>query len=447
MKSYLINFEPQGRDYCLCGSGKRFKNCCKNIYKEKKFDGTNLFNKGEYKKALTSTRAHITWYRLCHKAHTEHFLESGKKEALELLDIDVKAMSSLFGLLLSCYDKCGIIDDFLNIFTFYENAIKSESWKLKLDYHKAFYFYIYRDEQESARRILNNYNIKKINEVDVLTIYLDIESEILNQVEIIELSERISRLTDLPSTKLQYSVTAGVQYCLLNDIKTGIKRISKAIEEYESLPEEERTLIGRHHLASSYKIVGELINNKECIDKSVEILINELDSEEYSKLGKSQLLFDLAECYFHLDDYRMAISTYDRSLETLYSELTLVFKARALIKAEDISKARELIGKVDTFNFSKANMFDFAIAKCELAIASKSPSDISGGLEEIKSIKTNDPLFQNIIKDLIIQLYDVKSNTNKLKETLKKLNRYISLKPNLFGFGLDINAIIDDIVQ
>ena len=119
-------------------------------------------------------------------------------------------------------------------------------------------------------------------------------------------------------------------------------------------------------------------------------------------------------------------------------------------KLNKVKEARELLDSIDTENFSKPNILDLAISKCELAIESKCNNDITNSLDSIKEIKTNDPLFKDIIQSFIIQLYEVQSGNlgqRKLKTMLKKINSYVSLKPNFFGFGVDINAIIDDLVQ
>ena len=131
MKSSLISYEPTGREDCLCGSGKRFKNCCKKSYKKKKFNGTELFNQEKYQEALLATRAHITWYRLCYKSHTEPFLNKNIPAIDELLSIDIKALSSLLDLLLACYEKCQILDDYESTFSYFESAINESVEKLK----------------------------------------------------------------------------------------------------------------------------------------------------------------------------------------------------------------------------------------------------------------------------------------------------------------------------
>ena len=71
----LAKYEPQLKESCLCGSGINFKNCCKNKYNSNS-KAFQYYNNGQYKQALARCRHHITWYILCHRAHTIPFLLS-----------------------------------------------------------------------------------------------------------------------------------------------------------------------------------------------------------------------------------------------------------------------------------------------------------------------------------------------------------------------------------
>ncbi len=57
-------------------------------------------------------------------------------------------------------------------------------------------------------------------------------------------------------------------------------------------------------------------------------------------------------------------------------------------------------------------------------------------------------MFKDVVQTFIVQLYDLKNKSisgEKVESTLLKISRYVSLKPNLFGIGIDFNAILEDI--
>ncbi|MCU7844891.1 MAG: tetratricopeptide repeat protein [Candidatus Thiodiazotropha sp. (ex Monitilora ramsayi)] len=447
MASHLSKLEPPGRNACLCGSGARFKNCCKNEYSKKHFDGWKLFNKGEYRKALKAIRLHITWYRLCHMAHTVPFLTSNSDESRKLLKTDIEAMSDMLDLLLSCYAKCDMVDDYPFALEYLSSAIDDDRWEVKIDYHKCIYLYVYRDKREAAKEILEAYDWKQVSDVDLLTVLIDVYSDDLNPVEKTNIAERICEISSSPEINLQYRSLIGTEYCLLNDSNKGIPILKSAIHEYEKTLQEYRTPLGRHHLAISYKHLGELSGKEEYFTSAIANLKNEIATGEYSSIGEGQLWLDLGWCYHHLSEFDKAIDAYDKSLNHVHSGLTLVFKSRAFIELDKLDEARDMLNSVILEDLTEPNIFDYSISKCYLAFASKESGDIQDGLDLIKGIKTNDPMFMDLIQDLISQLYELKSTKTedcKVETALQRFNRYVSLKPNFFGFGIDINAIIDD---
>ncbi|MEW8375113.1 MAG: SEC-C metal-binding domain-containing protein [Candidatus Thiodiazotropha sp.] len=448
MASHLSKLEPPNRNPCLCGSGKKFKNCCKIEYSKKLFNSWRLFNKGEYRKALKAIRSHITWYRLCHMAHTVPFLTSNTDESKNLLITDIEAMSDMLDLLLSCYAKCGLVDDYFFALKCLSSAIDDDRWKIKIDYHKCICLYVYKDKREAAKEILEAYDWRQVSDVDLLTVYIDVYSDNLNPVEKTNIAERICENSNSPEINLQYRTLIGTEYCLLNDSNKGIPILESAIHEYEKTLPERRTPIGRHHLAVSYKHLGELQGKEEYLASAITNLKNEIATGEYSSNGEAQLWLDLGECYHHLSEFDKAIIAYDKSLKLVHSGLTLIFKSRTYIKLHKLDEARDMLNNVILEDLTRHNIFDYSISKCYLAFASRKPSDIQNGLDLIKDIKTSDPMFMDLIQDLLSQLYELKSMKTedcKAETALQRFNRYVALKPNIFGFGIDINAIIDDI--
>ena len=448
MKSNLTNYEPTGREECLCGSGKRFKNCCKNLYLKKKLDGFALYNKGEYSKALRATRAHITWYRLCHQAHTVPYVASGNEKAFELLTLDIEALSELIGLLVSCYRRCGLNNDIPTLLKKHEDAVDDARWDLKLVYRRCEYFYLFQQDKESAIVILQPYDWQTIDDVDLLSIYLDINSEKLNQADVISLAEKIILNTKSPSYLLHYQCLIGIQYCLLSDLAKGIPYIKNAIKTYEEVIPEERSAYGRHILSMAYQNLGQLSKDVGSLEMSLDLLQKELELESsYSNSGLAQLWFDIGDCYFHLGQLEESVTSFRKSAEYLPSGITNVFLSKTYIALHEFEMGRELLNSVDVSSLSDANLLDMAFTKCSLAIQSHDHDDINQGLESIRSIHTRDPLFQSVVQELIVELYELKKDdfsTTHAESALMKFNRCVSLKPNIFGIGVDINAIIDN---
>lgn len=435
---------------CLCGSAKKFKVCCKKNYSKRNWNGTALYNSGKYHQALKATRSHITWYRLCHMAHTANFYKAKPSAAQTLMDTDIEALSELIGLLMNCYQFCGIINEYPNVLTSITNAIDHKKWGEKVDYHRCAFLYLGKGNGIKAKSIANKYQWENINDPDFLTLYIDLYQDELNQIDLVGAAKRVVDLTSSEAEKLQYRCMEGIQYCLMKDIRKGASIVLNAIEKYEKLPDEEKSQYGRMRLANAYSHLGLLLNDQKLLIKAIENLSDEIECDEYSDAGLAQLYIEQGECYLSLKEYDKSEAAFENSQQLNKSALADIFLSRALTANNKQDEARDLLINIDTSEISNPNLFDMAISYSQLALKTKTKQDIEVALEKIKSIQTGDALFINYIKELTIELYELKSSvksTTKAETALERLNRYIQLKPNVMGLGFDLNAIIDDFIK
>jgi hypothetical protein len=161
---------------CLCGSGNKFKNCCAAEYntsaKDKAFAA---YQSGQYSEALKKCRLHLTWYILCHRAHTIPFLESETPEAKNLFQIDIDALASLVDLLLSCYEQTGKHKQFPKALDGLQNAITDSRWYDKIAYFRALWCLFDNADDSLIYHELNKIaDLTNTNDIDVLTLYLQV---------------------------------------------------------------------------------------------------------------------------------------------------------------------------------------------------------------------------------------------------------------------------------
>ena len=65
----------------------------------------------------------------------------------------------------------------------------------------------------------------------------------------------------------------------------------------------------------------------------------------------------------------------------------------------------------------------------------------------MREAKADEPIFIHQRDRLLIDLNDLKpmSDEGFIRKTIKSLNRYILFQPNLFGIGINVNNIIEDV--
>lgn len=364
----LNNYEPSSKHRCLCGSGKRFKRCCKGEYSSKaQKDTYKEFNKGNYKEALEHCRHHITWYLLCHKAHTVPFLSSGKPEAFELLKVDILAMADLVDLLHLCYFRTGISGSFPETLTFFDNAISDMRWSNVIKYQRALWYLVDKNDRGQAYREISQIDIDSCDNPEILTLYLDVNPKEVSFTDKQALLDRIIQNTTKESYILQYTTLQGIAFCLIGETDKGSDIIRSAINRYQEIAEGSRSGYGDYRLAQALEMLGEFENEKDTVQKAIEIYQKELHGKNYSSSGEAMLCKSIGDCYLFVKDFAEAIFYYETSLAKEGNDLTKVFLSRAFINSHKINKGKNLLTAIDDKKFNEANKYDLAISWALLA--------------------------------------------------------------------------------
>lgn len=443
----ISQIEPNPKDTCLCGSGKMFKKCCRNTYNTniKDHDYKN-FNDGKYDEALISCRSHITWYILCHRAHTVPFISSGDPRSDSLLKIDIDSMDALVGLLHHCYYKTNKSKQFPKTLGILSNAISDSRWINIITREMAFWHLIDNNDANQAFKELQKIDIKTCTDMETLVLYLDVCPYPIPFRDRLNIIDRILAITRKESYILQYTCFKGISYCLIGEIEDGCNMVEGAITRYTNCAAEKKTDYGDYFLPNAIAILGMFKNDSKRISDAIEIYINQLDSKSLTDSDISMLTYKIAKCYSWLEKYDEAIRYYKMSLDKESSDLTKVFLSRSLINSGDIKEGRKLLTSIQTDEFNDASNYDLSVSWAILAFNSKERDDIERAKTIMKEAKGQYSFFEQQKKEILIDLNELKptSGGNFIKKALKSLNHYILLRPNLFGCGINVNKIIED---
>lgn len=447
----IAKFEPSRNDPCLCGSGKKFKKCCMGAYtaavEERAF---GKYNKGLYDQALVTCRHHLTWYLLCHKAHTAPFLASKTKEAAELLHIDIEALAELLDLLHHCYYRTGQSEQFPSVLMRLVNSIDDPRWRDKIAYQHSLWWLLDKEDRNTALSTVSKVDIAKCKDPEILALYLDVCLDSLPFSEIAGILDRILSNTDKQSYKLQYSVLKGIAYALINDMEHGCKIIRTAIDKYEALKEKDKSPYGDYLLAHALELLGQLTNDSNVVGEAAVRygqILKDAEMQGYSVTYLAEIMKCIGDCKAFLGQYGEAIRYYKDSLAHEEAEKTKVFLARAYANAGEIDLARHVLKSIDPTKFDDSYHYDYATSWTVLATHSLRAEDIEVAKVQLKQAKAHWPLFIAHRDSALIQLLEItpKTSAGKLGSLIHILNRYVSLNPNFFGIGINFNRIIEDI--
>lgn len=409
-----------------------------------------MYNKGQYEEALLSCRQHLTWYRLCHQAHTVPFLKSGAKESKDLLRIDIEALADIAGLLHRCYFHTGRSEDFPSAIESLSNAIDDPRWRNKIRYFHALWWLLDKNDRKASLSVISKIDIAACEDPEILTLYLDVSPPWIPFKAKVEVLDRIVANTHRPSEVLQYTILKGIAYCLINEIPQGCEIMEEAIASYKKIDDDKKTPYGAFRLAQGLEILGEFKDDFTIVRDAIThyiVIQQEAKDGGYTPAYFADIEKALGNCYSFLREYDKALQCYLKSLEYEHSDLTKVFLSRALVNLGDLVQARETLRSIDLSRFNEHEHYDYAISCAILATRSLVREDLEVAKSKLKEAKAFWPIFISLRDSTLIDLLET-SPSNKegrFKKLIRELNRYVSLNPNVFGIGIDFNKIVEDL--
>jgi hypothetical protein len=201
-------FKPKWNSSCLCGSGQKFKDCCRrhlpgsDIGKKARFET----NAGNHIKALKAYRADITQYTIWHKSHTEPFALQGIPAIQPMLEIDIKALAEQINELCWTYLRIDSQSEISAVLERLRRNITDPRWQRKITYFHAMVALWTNDDWDVARKEFEKLGkiTSEENDVEILQLYIDLYNDQLSFAAGIDLYNRVLALTDSLGEQLQY---------------------------------------------------------------------------------------------------------------------------------------------------------------------------------------------------------------------------------------------------
>lgn len=445
------HFEPERNELCICGSGLKFKKCCAGVYSAVSAKSFRIScNSGDYEKALLHGRRYFTWYALSHKAHTVPLLESNSHIAQKLLSIDIEALAALLDNLHLCYFHLKRSTEFPEVIDRVRNLIDDTRWTNKIAYMKGLWHLIDQKNEKESLDSLSSIDLPSCKDPDILSLYLQVCPKDISLSESLRIIDIIVSNTPKESIRLQYRVLKALKFYLICQQQEGDTLLEESIAIFEKLPRDKQSVQGRMWLAHALEIYGRAGGRNDILEKAKQVvsdLIRETDGQKFTGNHIGNLYRLLADCEEDIGNHAAATIAYARSLSFDPNELTKVFLARSVCNDGDISKARGFLSAIKETLLDDPGRFDLAISWALLAATSLQSNDINIAMERMKAVKVQEPIFIQLRDRWIIDLLETipASKPGAIRRLIRMLNCYITLNPNFFGVGININKVIDDI--
>jgi len=370
-----------------------------------------------------------------------------------MLYVDVRALSEIVSILMRAMSFAGKGSEFPLALDQLSHAIDSALWEEKIRYFRSLWYLLEEDDQARAIRELSAIELDACRDPEILQLHLQLASSGLSLAERLRLVDRVLAVTEKESEKLQYSLVKAMYYALVGEETDAMNLVRTAVDRYRAQDSLKRSEYGEMFLAEALSFLGRLDEDQAATREALglyEQLISDRLEKGASRGGfLASLRKSAGDCCLTLREFGDAVFYYQESLSTESAELTKLFLAKAWIELEDLDRGRSMLAQIDVTAFDENCMLDRALFTCDLALKSRTEADRLEAISLLKAATATHPLFEKYRQDALLGLIELKpcGSPKRLQQVLQRLGRYVTLNPNLFGFGLDLNKVLDDIAS
>ena len=307
---------------------------------------------------------------------------------------------------------------------------------------------------DSARKLLQGISVEKVTDIPLLQLYIQLYGFELSISRRFEIIDKILNGTEDRSHLLQYNTLKAIDLIMMGDIKGAHKVIEKAIQAYEPLPKDEPDIYYLNMFARALATRWRLAREKSDLDKALEYY-EKIPKEQLSTEGKAGVHEEQATLYKDAARYKKAIYHYEKTIEAVVSESAIIHLAEVYVKCNQIENGKKLLAGLKEDSISETCMLEYLQVRGLLGLAEKDEDLVRQVVKKVKTLTVTNLYFQDVCNQLCIELLEMLNNINQKSQTVRfsrklamlfeKLQlvcQYLELKPNLFGFGINLNKII-----
>jgi tetratricopeptide (TPR) repeat protein len=461
-ESHPWRFRPKWNSSCLCGSGRKYRSCCRP-----RLPGTSLGHKSRdairennLPKALLYCRADITQYTIWHKSHTDPAMRMGNSKIGPLLDIDIRALADTVDLLCQIYLRVGRQEELPAVLERLRCNILDARWQRKISY-----FLTLSALWPGWNREAGRLEFKKLgaitpdeDDVEILQLYIDLYAEQISFATRIKLYDRILALTEKMSDRLQYQGAKAFSYLLIGDVESAETELAEVVECCRKQGAiEELTQYGRLKLSNCLELLAVIRRDQNLFDEAIELLKGLLEEDGLTSDGRADLYRQLGDCLRYAGSWGEAEIAYRKALENIPAPIIEVFLSEALLRQGKGNDAITLIDRIVTTGMERPEYEDYVFTFAAIAVETGERNRLEKAKSLLENLNIVEPYFNNRRLELLVHVQAtlksgrsvsiIEATRKLLKGMMRGAGRYLVLQPNLFGLGLNVNSIIADLAK
>ena len=439
-------WKPKLNEFCPCGSGGKYKDCCWN-----RLPGFNIgkaytaaCNEEKFGRALIFARADVTQYTIWHRTNTGPMLHIG--EPIEpLLQIDVNALGEYVDRLSWLYFNIGKWKNWPAALERLSANISHERWRKKIICKRAVLHLAPEGSRSKARQELAKLGpiTPDEDDIEVLQIFIDLELRNASFSRRTAFFDRILDLDESAESQIQYRGCKAIDLLLHGDPKAAEAQLSDLLDEYRN--DEGLSSFGRQKLYDVQETLGTITEDDALLRQTASELSSVMQDGSWTEHGRSHLYCQIGDCYRYAREWEAAIAL-DGSL------ICRIHLAECFLYQKEIKKAVSQIEAVPIEELGEPGRMDFIFTYSAISIWSERIEMLEKAQAWLKALKASEPLFDQRRLNLLVRVTEtaaIGTATSEAKADsapeggIAGASRALVLQPNFFGIGINFNEIIE----
>lgn len=449
-------YAPKWSDACLCGSEKKYKSCCK--WRLPKFEIGNAYTefcgKDLLSKALLAARADVTQYTLWHRAHTEPALLAGvPKELFKLFSIDIEALAAYVDRLFRLYYHTGRKNQIPTMLAGVSGNISHEAWTRKIQYLTALFELAVNEDRDAAKRELHEIEpiTPEESDVELLQIFLDLCSDTLGFGDRIKFIDRILEISEDRGDFIQYQGNKAYQYLMVKDFETAKELFSEiVVESRKFIAERPLDTREQHFFALSLQMLGDQMQDVDLQQEALEQFHHLLVDENSNSRHKAEIYRFIGDSHNSLKQWKETIASYQHAYSLNELPIYRLLEAEALVHGNMLEEAHSVLSDLSEHDFSDYESADYVLIYSYVQTKRQEREGLQEAKRQLQNLKIREPLFNEQRLNLLVNVTSLldtgsldREADRKSTDFLKAISRFLIMQPNVFGLGVNLNAIID----
>ncbi|MDZ7283835.1 SEC-C domain-containing protein [Sphingomonas sanguinis] len=451
---------PRRTDPCLCGSGKPFRECCRDHLPGRQMGETwqEPARKKQWPKVLRCLRADLTQYTIYHRTNTVPLMRMMPPEEIEILSIDIEALHESVDQLAGAYWELRRLDEFPAVLERLRPNVDDPRWQRKVTYHQAMTAHLLDDTLSACRELAKLGAIGPDEaDVDVLQLHLDINGKAIPLVDKLRFYDRILALTSSRRDRIHYETAKAVELILADDrtgaaatVRAGLAAARESEMKDAFYPDTELSF------AKLLEVAGMATRERALFVEAAERLMRLLAMEDHwTPAGRGHIAFCLGEVLRIVGRWEEGAGAYRIGFDLDGNPACRIFEASCLLMCNRKEDAVALIETVSFDDLDVPEQSDYAIAYAMIAIGLRDVDRLDDAAAKLKTVTPIRQYFANENLRYQVEIERARATiaagqpvakSSRLLDWISSASRWFMIQPNVAGIGINVNAIVDDAV-